>query len=238
MDLIAESAIPLYKQLEEALLLRIEAGEFDKTGKLPSEFDLADKYGVSIITSRRAVSELVERGLVEKKQGKGTFVTKPKFKKNLQTVISFSDACRMSGMTPSSKTLECKKILADEMISKRLGLKKENEMIIVLTRIRYADDEPIAVETNQFPDSFSFLLDEDMNNRELIKTIKEKKSLEVYHTRRELTIIRATPEDANHLKVTKGFPLLKITSTSYDRSENILFCGLQLINCDRFQIIV
>ena len=69
----------LMKQIEE----KIRCGVYQPGERLQSESEMAKSFGVSIITVRSAVSGLVEKGLVEKKQGKGTFVTKPKFSRNI-----------------------------------------------------------------------------------------------------------------------------------------------------------
>ena len=84
------SVIPLYEQVANALRADIQGGAFDATKRLPTEEELAEKYGISRITVRRAVGDLVEEGLVEKKQGKGTFIRTP------------SSACALWTMSPAS----------------------------------------------------------------------------------------------------------------------------------------
>ena len=70
----SSAAVPLYVQLKEKIEQKISDGEYKPGEKLQTEGEMAKSFGVSIITVRKAVSELVEKGLVEKKQGKGTFV--------------------------------------------------------------------------------------------------------------------------------------------------------------------
>lgn len=238
MKLNPESAVPLYKQMEDTLQHDIENGRFDENQRLPSELELSEEYNVSVITSRRALSELVKKGILERKQGKGTFIARKKFKKNFQTVISFSDACRKSGMIPGSRVLESDIRVADPELKERLELPAEENQVVYISRIRYADNEPICIETNQFSKKFSFLLNEDMNHQELIKTLVEKAGINVAQARRELTIIRASAQEAKQLNVSRSYPLLKIQSIAYDETGSVLFCGTQLINCDRFQLTI
>ena len=73
-QLDTNNAVPLYEQLRVALRERLDSGVLDPGERLPSEAELCRKYGVSRITVRRAVDELVEEGILERRQGKGTFV--------------------------------------------------------------------------------------------------------------------------------------------------------------------
>lgn len=77
------SIVPLYAQIVEQLQRDIQSGLYSQTGRLPTEGELSNQYNVSRITIRRAVDELVSQGLVEKKQGKGTFLCSPKFTRGL-----------------------------------------------------------------------------------------------------------------------------------------------------------
>ena len=101
------SVIPLYAQIVEYLRKDIAANVFGRNGRIPTEAELSEKYGVSRITVRRAVDELVSQGLVEKKQGKGTFVTAPRFSRRLDSgPLSFSEMCEANGLVPGAKILE------------------------------------------------------------------------------------------------------------------------------------
>ena len=79
-----KTVTPLYVQLMNQIEEKIRCGVYQPGERLQSESEMAKTFGVSIITVRSAVSGLVEKGLVEKKQGKGTFVSKPKFTKDMK----------------------------------------------------------------------------------------------------------------------------------------------------------
>lgn len=80
-----KAATPLYVQLIQELEAKISEGILTPEARLPSESELSKQYGVSIITVRKAVGSLAEKGLVEKKQGKGTYVTKKKYTRDMKT---------------------------------------------------------------------------------------------------------------------------------------------------------
>ena len=153
----ASSATPLYVQLLAEIEGKIRSGEIQAGERLLTEGEMAKAYGVSIITVRKAVSELVEKGLVEKKQGKGTFVRRQKFAKDIKNLQSFSEMCRHMNMVPGGRMLENKLIPADEKVREQLGLEKDAQ-VLYISRVRTANGEPVAIEKNYFPLKYSFLL--------------------------------------------------------------------------------
>ena len=99
-SLVVSSQLPLYQQLLEDIKADINDGKYSTGDKIPSELELADVYGVSRITVRRAVAELCNEGYLVKRQGKGTFVDLPKINRKIPQdakVLSFSKACAMRG---------------------------------------------------------------------------------------------------------------------------------------------
>lgn len=97
------SIVPLYVQVVECLKRDIENGVYNATGRIPTEAELAEQYKVSRITIRRAVDDLVSQGLVEKKQGKGTFICRQKFAKDIKNLQSFSEMCHHMNMKPADR---------------------------------------------------------------------------------------------------------------------------------------
>ena len=76
---------PLYLKIYQSLKQDIENGVYKPGDKIMTEAEMAKEYGVSLITVRKAVGSLMEKGLVVRKQGKGTFVTKPKYSRNMKS---------------------------------------------------------------------------------------------------------------------------------------------------------
>ena len=91
---------PLYEQLMEEIEKNIKSGIYKPGDKIMTESEMAKTYGVSLITVRKAIGSLMEKGLVVRKQGKGTFVTKPKFSRNIKRLQSFSEMCEQMGVVP------------------------------------------------------------------------------------------------------------------------------------------
>ena len=91
-----DAMTPLYVQLMDTVEKDIKSGRYKPGDKIMTESEMAKTYGVSLITVRKAIGSLMEKGLVVRKQGKGTFVTKPKFSRNIKRLQSFSEMCEES----------------------------------------------------------------------------------------------------------------------------------------------
>lgn len=141
---------------DEILDLVAELGVGDA---LPPERTLAPRFGVSRMTLRRAVEELVREGRLTRRHGAGTFVAEPKIAQGL-AVTSFSEDMRQRGSVPSSQTLDVDEVLAGAQLGRRLEISPGDKVVRVV-RLRLADDAPMAVETLHVPRAIAPGLDGD-----------------------------------------------------------------------------
>jgi GntR family transcriptional regulator len=138
------SAQPLYQQLQRGLRGAIENGIIGPDDALPPERDLAETLGVSRITVRKAIDELVEDGLLIRKQGSGTFVSN-RVEKNFAKLTSFSEDMRARGREPRSVWMNRAEgtVTPEESLTLRSS---PGTPVFRFSRIRYADDAPMAIE--------------------------------------------------------------------------------------------
>jgi GntR family transcriptional regulator len=122
------------------LIERLDVGE-----AIPSERQLSADLGVSRLTVRAALDELVREGYLLRRRGAGTFVSEPKIAQEL-TMTSFTEDMRRRGLRPESRTLELKVTPAGARLGRFLHL-SPSEPIIVAKRLRLADHETMAIET-------------------------------------------------------------------------------------------
>jgi GntR family transcriptional regulator len=122
------------------LIERLEVGE-----AIPSERQLSADLGVSRLTVRAALDELVREGYLLRRRGAGTFVSEPKIAQEL-TMTSFTEDMRRRGLRPESRTLELKIAPAGARLGRFLHV-SPSEPIIVAKRLRLADNETMAIET-------------------------------------------------------------------------------------------
>ena len=205
------SIIPLYAQIVEQLQHDIEAGVFGHTGRLPTEGELSEQYQVSRITIRRAVDELVAQGLVEKKQGKGTFLCPPKFTRGLGSgPMSFTEMCAANGYVAKAKILEAGiKIPESASVREMLNL-KEGDPAVRICRLRYAGDRPLVLEDNYYPLEYAYLLSIDLENDSTYQYLREVKGIELRATTTRLSIVRANAKLAKLLQVPRNAPQLEM----------------------------
>jgi len=237
MKLNNSIANPLYQQLEDNLRYEIESGKRPVGSRIPTENELSQQYNVSRVTVRKALADLSELGYLERKSGKGTFVAEKKFQRGITGVISFSELCRLTGVTPGAKTI---KIALEEPNDKEcelLNLSADEKMIIV-ERIRYADNKPVLLETNKFSEEFSFLFSENLNNNSLYEILREKHNIVFTNSVKTIDIIFASTKETKLLPISKGYPLLRINSVVHTSDNKITNLSQQLCIGDKFKIIV
>ncbi len=232
-----DAITPLYVQLMEELETSIRNGVYKPGDKIMTEAEMAREYGVSLITVRKAVGSLMEKGLVVRKQGKGTFVTKPKYSRNMKKLQSFTEMCEQMGVKPGARVLENRLIMADKKVADRLGIEPGSN-VVYISRLRLADGEPVQVEKSYFPLKYAFLLEEDLNDGSMFECLKEKAGAKVASSEKMIELCRATAEEAALMDVKKGDYLLFVKSTAYDENGEPMYAGIQLINGDRFSLYV
>ena len=230
-----DSIIPLYAQVEEQLKRDIENGVYSKNGRIPTEAELAKQYNVSRITVRRAVEDLVSQGLVEKKQGKGTFVRKVKYMRDSRTLSSFTESCRDQGMIPGGRTLEKSTVVLNPKIARRLE-QAPGSQGIYMSRLRFADREPVIIERNYFPMKYAFLMEQEFDNNSLFEFLKETYQVTVTRSDKEIEMCRATNTEAELLKVPVNAPLILVKSTAYVQTGEPIYVGTQVMNGERFTL--
>ncbi|MCD8011260.1 MAG: GntR family transcriptional regulator [Lachnospiraceae bacterium] len=233
------SAIPLYEQVYGELKADIQRGAFNATRRLPTEEELAEQYQVSRITVRRAVSELVKEGLVEKKQGKGTFVRSPKMHKDMMhSGLSFTELCAMNGKTPSTKLLAAGiERPGDAKTIEWLGL-QPGEDAVRIKRLRYMDGVPCVIEDNYFPKKYSYLLGIDLEHDSLYRYLREEKGYDIVSGDMVLRIVRPSTKIAKLLGVSRSTPLLSSCGRLFRGDGEILHTCRQIGYGEDFEFII
>lgn len=237
MKLDHNSSVPLYGQLAEVLQQEINAGIYPAGAQLPTEQELGARYKVSRVTVRKALEILTEGGYLNRRPGKGTFVTERKMTRGLNEVLSFSQICRMQGIHPGARTLKMALEHPTETEAEQLSL-SPGEKIFVIRRLRLADGRPVVIETSKFRESFFFLLEEDLNDTSLYEIINRKTGVEFVRSTKTLEIVFAGEEDARYLGVTRGYPLLSVSGVAMDASGENAELSQQLCLGDRFKFII
>jgi len=223
-----ENKIPLYLQLKESIRSEIVNKKLKSGEKIPTEVELSEKYEISRVTVRKAITELVEEGYLIKKQGKGTFVSKPKIERKIVHLISFSAACEANGLKASSEVIKREIIQPEPEVIQLLQLDPD-DLVVYIQRVRYAGENPLMLENNYFPyNKYKFLLNENLDGS-LYQTLKEHHIHPSNPGETTLEIVRALEEEAQLLEVPSGEPLFLMKTVIFDQNHQPIHIGKQLI---------
>jgi GntR family transcriptional regulator len=228
--------IVLYQQLKESLLRKIISDEWRPGSRIPSEAEICEIYGVSRMTVRQAINELVQGGYLEKKQGKGTFVLKKTIEQRLSKFYSFSEHLVKIGKTESSKLLSFDLIEADSSTPPELRV-VSGVKIFKIVRARYVDDTPYAHECSYIPERFApGLTGEMITTNGLYKTLN---SFGVYMSSatERFKAMNVTNEISNILQVRRNDAAISLERITYCGFEVVEFCQ-SVIRGDTFSYVV
>jgi GntR family transcriptional regulator len=198
--------VPRYYEIEQALRARI--ADLRPDDPLPSDAMLCEEFGVSRMTARNAVQRLVQEGIVYRVPGRGTFVAEPPVHRQAGSLLSFTEEMRRRGRVPTSRVVAREVREPRPAEASRLQLEPGAEVIAV-SRLRLADDEPVALEEAVFHAArlADLLLASDLEHRSLHKTLVEAGHVPTMG-RARLGAEAATARDAELLAITEGAPLL------------------------------
>lgn len=222
MKLNNTSEKPLYLQLKQIIKEDIVRGAYAAGQQLPPEAELCDMYGVSRITARRAVSDLVDEGILRRQQGKGTFVMESKLKRELISVSGFSELTMASGKTPSSQILSTAVIRPDEAVAAlfRCG---PDESVLKLHRLLFIDNEPFILETSHYPLQHLPGLEKHIGeSASTYGILKARYGIEVTRSEKTLEVVSASEYEAGLLQCDRGTPLFAVEKRSFDTGRRLI----------------
>lgn len=234
----SNSPIPLYYQLKSFILNQITTGVWKAGEQIPSEAELCEQFQVSRTTIRQAINELVTQGKLIRTQGRGTFVTQYNIEKPLFFLVGFSQDMKQRGLKPQSRILKFETIPPSGYIASVLNL-KENEPVIVIKRLRLADDQVMAIDISYLPFNRYFdLLNENLEKDSLYEILARKFETLPMRSVRSIEAIACKPPEDKLLDVKAGFPILFIVGTNYDQNDRPFEHAESYYRGDRFSFNV
>lgn len=230
-----KAPVTLYYQLKEILINKVRSNEWPIGTKIPTERELCDIYKVSRITVRQALNELEKEGYLNRKQGKGTFVTAPKIEQRLSKFYSFSEEIRKMGYAPETKVLDFNVVKADKDIASLLNL-SEGAEVYSIKRLRLANGEPFALETSYIPyEECIGLTPDEVSEKGLYNIMKSKYNIIPSQAEEIFCAVLVSKEDAVHLQVKKGSPGLYLERITYNGANKPVEYCRGVIRGDRYK---
>ena len=230
-QLQAESFSPLYHQLMQRIRGDIERGVYPTGSRIPPEHELEKLYQVSRVTVRRALSELTSEGLLERKQGKGTFVATPRGGLPLKNLHSFHDSCELNRVKPSIDVIHVRETEAGAEAAEGLNISRGSRVLEIL-RVCRADGVPVVLERNHFSMAYAWLQDQDLSGS--LYNILREYGVEPKLALHDVSLRFADRDEAELLETEEGTPLICLHEVIYDQRGRPLHTNIQLIRGERF----
>jgi len=206
-----DQRLPLYARLADLLTKRIASSEWSPDAPLPSETTLAGDYGVSLGTMRKAMQQLAEEGLVERRQGSGTYVRRAKLDKSLFRFFRYAGG-RAKGAVPGSRILRREVITANSWPEAARGLSRADQLIRI-ERLRLWGNDPFLFEEIALPLAlFAPLMELEVEQfGPLLYPLYERTCGQIVASAEEiLTVGGADAAVAQVLNCRRGAPVVKI----------------------------
>lgn len=231
-----ESAIPLHAQLAEMLRAQIRQQQYLPGDQLPSERELCEQFGISRITVRKALGTLTQEGLVYSTVGKGSYVSAPRLREELQPLSSFTQDMQRRGMVASSQVLEARLTPAGEDCAARLLVPYGTE-VVFLRRLRLADGQPIAVQFSYLPHNLCpDVLRYDFSTRSLFDVLRSEYRLQLTRTSTLIRAALASQPDARLLHLVTPAAVLVSEQVTYLDSGAIIEYAQSIFHGERYQL--
>ncbi len=211
--------IPLHHQVYLDLRAALDEGEWRSGDRLPSERELASRYGCSLITVRRALDELAREHRLTRTQGRGTFAARPAIERDLLGTGSFTEEMRARGLEPQTRVVTARQQPSSEKVAAALELGL-GAPIVYLERLRIAAGEPLLLEQVHLPaERFPGLLDEDLEHNSLYEVLATRYGTAVARTRETIEPVLLRAREAKLLEHDPHRPALLLEGTAYTAAD-------------------
>ena len=232
-----ETSIPLYVQIAESLLDRIESGELRPGDRLPAERELSQTLEVNRMTVRRALQVLELQGLLMRRQGDGTYVTAPKIERQAGNLVPFTKGMQRRGYTPGAQVITFERRPAEPSVAKELQL-PVSAPVYYIRRLRLINQEPVMLERFTLPVRRVPGLERyDLASRSVYEVMETEYGISVTRARQSLEPVVAAEYEAELLRVNPGAPLMLEQRLSFDQDDQPIEYGNDLYRGDRFRFV-
>lgn len=240
----SRSPIPLYHQIATTLEAEITSGDLAENSMLPSEKEIAKRFGVSLVTVRAAMRSLSDQGLIDRRPGKGTIVLGAHA--NAVWELGWLNDL-VASVTPSHlEIISMGSTSAPAWVAQRFGIERgvrvhqmdtirflrgEKDEPFLTTRIYHPRDIAASIHRSDFQS-------EAVNGQWVISIVEQKCGLRVTNVRQTMSAKLADEDIASRLRIDVGMPVLEVTRDYFDGSGRLIQTGRSLYRSDRFEYVL
>jgi GntR family transcriptional regulator len=210
-----DTALPLFAQLKETIIGAIEQGDFGPGDQLPSQRELCHQYGMSHMTVRRAINELVNEGVIRAVPGKGLYVAEKTQFVDTNSLKGFEEQMAGLGVKATTKMLDFGIVNASKTIASTLGLEVGTPLVYI-SRLRLADGKPLSITDAYLPHLLCpGVLDQDLAENSLFVTLRTQYGLNLASSSSTVGAVLANKEQAALLNLALPAALLYREQVTY-----------------------
>jgi GntR family transcriptional regulator len=216
---------PLYSQIQEHIAELILSGKLPPETKIQSEREFSEDLGVSRMTVRRALTELVNEGLLERRHGSGTYVSKPKVTYESAELVNYIEAMQQRNIATASQLLEFSEIVASRRLADLLKIEIGNPIYRV-DLLRFANRVPVILERVFFPCvRFPKLEEWDLEKSSIYDLLTSVYKIQLGRISQTVEAVAAAETVAQQLRVDENAPLLMLSRIVYQQEteEPVVF---------------
>ncbi|MFE6996902.1 GntR family transcriptional regulator [Microbacterium sp. NPDC057659] len=214
-DIDRTGPVPLYFQVSTRLQSAIRSGEIPSGARLENEISIAEQLGVSRPTVRRAIQELVDKGMLVRRRGVGTQVVQGSVTRQVELTSLFDDL-QSAHHEPGTQVLVHEVIPASAAVAEALGIATGDE-VLRLRRRRSTDGVPVAVMENHLPASLAGISVEQLESRGLYQILRAR-GVAISVAKQKIGARRAQDDEHELLEIDEGGPVLTMERVSFDQS--------------------
>lgn len=230
--------VPLHHQVYLDLRGSLDSGRWRAHDRLPTERDLAEHYGCSLITVRRALDELVREGRIERTRGRGTTALPPRIERDFADERSFTEEMQRRGLDPETRLIAARPEAAGESVARALDL-ETGAPTLYLERLRVAAGEPILLEQAHLPaERFPGLLASDLERGSLYDLLDRRYDTRIVRAREALEPVLLRTREARLLERPRRSPALLIEGIAYDNDDRPIEFGRTFVRGDRTRYFI
>ncbi len=210
--------LSLYIRVKDRIIQQIQEKKWKANSMIPTESELMEEFDVSRTTIRQAISILVQEGILERRQGKGTIIKPQLFVGTLSKLKGFAEEAKENGMIPSSKLLSVT-MSRDFPYEKSILQVPKGEEICLIERLRFVNQLPIAIERSFWPKEIGELLSSRDLNDSTFYEILEENHIFLKHASEKISAVNATLSEADLLGIRGGQAMLKMERLSFGNGD-------------------
>ncbi len=235
IEIDRSSPVPLYFQVSRCLEEAVDRGELTPGERLPNEIEFAEALAISRPTMRRALDDLVEKGMLTRKQGVGTRVASAQVRRRVALTSLYEDLTA-AGRTPRTTVLRLEHGYVERHAARALGLAYD-EPLVYCERLRFADGGPLAIMHNWLPGRFGDITASDLEERGLYQLLGERHGRPAVAKQR-ITAQAAGAAEARLLGIRRNAPLISMQRTAFDAAGHPVEYAEHLYRADLYAIEV